>query len=92
MKSRANKNGGSRATYQWLVMVLSNGERSIECAMQRDKMGYIGCAEVRTRSFEKYNANDTPPIVGTSFSTIYFSVLRFHPPHHQPTSQHKKRS
>jgi putative DNA primase/helicase len=33
-KSRANKNGGSRATYQWLVMVLSNGERSIECAMQ----------------------------------------------------------
>lgn len=33
-KSRANKNGGSRATYQWRVMVLSNGERSIESAMQ----------------------------------------------------------
>lgn len=29
-KSRANKSGGSRATNQWRVMCLSNGERSID--------------------------------------------------------------
>ncbi len=32
-------------------------------------MGYIGCAEVRSASFEKYDANDAPPIVGTSYGT-----------------------
>ena len=33
-KARANRSGGARASYQWLVMVLSNGEISIEAAMQ----------------------------------------------------------
>jgi putative DNA primase/helicase len=33
-KSRANRNGGAKASYQWLVMVMSNGEVSIESAMQ----------------------------------------------------------
>ena len=32
-------------------------------------MGYIGCAEVRSASFGKYDANDAPPIVGTSYGT-----------------------
>jgi putative DNA primase/helicase len=32
-KSRANRSGGSKATYQWLVMALSNGERSINDTM-----------------------------------------------------------
>jgi hypothetical protein len=34
---------------------------------KRDKMRYIGCAEVRSASFEKLDANDAPPIVGTSY-------------------------
>jgi putative DNA primase/helicase len=33
-KSRANRNGGAKASYQWRVIVLSNGEVSIESAMQ----------------------------------------------------------
>jgi putative DNA primase/helicase len=33
-KSRANKSGGAKASYQWRVMVLSNGEVSVESAMQ----------------------------------------------------------
>ncbi|MFI3188979.1 MAG: DUF927 domain-containing protein [Methylococcales bacterium] len=33
-KSRANRSGGAKASYQWRVMVLSNGEVSIESAMQ----------------------------------------------------------
>ena len=32
-------------------------------------MRYIGCAEVRSASFEKLDANDAPPIVGTSYCT-----------------------
>ncbi|MGV1046850.1 DUF927 domain-containing protein [Limnohabitans sp.] len=32
-KARANKYGGARATNQWQVMVLSNGERSVESHM-----------------------------------------------------------
>jgi putative DNA primase/helicase len=32
-KARANKYGGARATNQWRVMVLSNGERSVESHM-----------------------------------------------------------
>jgi putative DNA primase/helicase len=32
-KTRANKYGGARATNQWQVMVLSNGERSVESHM-----------------------------------------------------------
>lgn len=32
-KSRANKYGGARATNQWQVMTLSNGERSVESHM-----------------------------------------------------------
>lgn len=33
-KSRANRSGGAKASYQWRVIVLSNGEVSIESAMQ----------------------------------------------------------
>ena len=33
-KSRANRSGGAKASYQWRVMIVSNGETSIESAMQ----------------------------------------------------------
>ena len=58
-KSRANKNGGSRATYQWRVMVLSNGERSIECAMQEAGKQIKAGQELRLLNipiFGKYGA------------------------------------
>jgi putative DNA primase/helicase len=42
-KSRANKNGGAKASNKWRVFVISNGEVSIESAMQeagqREKAG-----------------------------------------------------
>ena len=37
---------------------------------QRDKMRCIGCAEVRSAYVECANANDAPPIVGTSYNLI----------------------
>jgi len=43
------------------------------------KMGYIGCAEVRSASFEKYDANDAPPIVGTSYGTAV-QIAKVHAP------------
>ena len=52
-KARANRSGGARASYQWLVMVLSNGEISIEAAMQeagkRVKAGQLMRLGTRTK-------------------------------------------
>ncbi len=65
-KSRANKNGGSRATYQWLVMVLSNGERSIECAMQEVGKQIKAGQELRLLNI---------PIFGNYVSLIFSPIL-----------------
>jgi predicted nucleic acid-binding protein len=50
-----------------VIMELYQGARN----KQHDKMGYIGCAEVRSASFEKYKVNDAPSIVGTSYGTPF---------------------
>ncbi len=60
-KQRANRNGGSRAAYQWKVMVLSNGERSIDCAMSEAGKQIKAGQSLRLLSipiFGKYGAFD----------------------------------
>jgi putative DNA primase/helicase len=60
-KSRANRSGGAKASYQWRVMVLSNGEVSIESAMQeggkRAKAGQL-MRLLNIPIFGKYGAFD----------------------------------
>ena len=61
-KQRANRNGGSRAAYQWKVMVLSNGERSIDCAMSEEDKQIKAGQSLRLLSipiFGKYGAFDS---------------------------------
>jgi putative DNA primase/helicase len=60
-KQRANRHGGSRAAYQWKVMVLSNGERSIDCAMSEAGKQIKAGQSLRLLSipiFGKYGAFD----------------------------------
>ncbi len=60
-KQRATRSGGSRAAQQWRVMVLSNGERSIECAMSEAGKQIKAGQALRLLSmpiFGKYGAFD----------------------------------
>ncbi len=60
-KQRANKNGGSKATHQWKIIVLSNGERSVESAMsEAGKQAKAGQALrlLNIPLFGKYGAFD----------------------------------